>query len=115
MNLIVVLAVLCLSGVARAYEIPGNPDQRPSLGFNYERYDLKGDYTLNNLKIGDAGLWKQNNMKADFRIPLATFFTIMIGGGYTMGEASWFIVSKDERYALNGYNLNAGFRLYFPK
>lgn len=116
MRILLMVGMMLLGTCAAwAYEIPENPDQRPSLGFNYERYDLKGDYTLNSLKFSDAGLWKQNNLKGDFRIPVASFLTLNIGGGYTLGEASWFILSKDERYALNGYNINAGFRLYFPK
>ena len=114
----VVLAALMVlvPAVGMAYEIEKNPDRRMSFGINFDRFDMGGDYENDTpkIKIADAGTWKQNIIKADVRVPVTSFMTLSLGGGYVMTDAGWAIVTKDERWKMKGYNINAGVRFYIP-
>lgn len=111
---VLLAALLLLPTTLSAYEVPDNPDRKISIGVNYDRYDLGGDYELGAFKATDAGTLIQNNFRADIRLPLSSFFTLSVGGGYSTQSLGLFIVHRDERWNMKGYNLNAGLRLYIP-
>lgn len=114
MKLKIALAIVLMAELAQAYEIKENPDRKISIGFNFDRYSLKGDYELLNLKLPDFGNLTQNNFRGDLRIPMASFLTFSIGGGDTTQDLGLGVIDKDERWKMKGYNLNAGVRLYLP-
>ena len=113
-----ILAGLLLIGIGRAwaYEIPENPDKRISFGFNFDRYDMKGDYDLGARPTfgKDFGTLIQQHFKGDVRIPVFSFLTLSAGGGYSTTAMGLGLISNDERWNLHGYSVNAGFRIYIP-
>jgi hypothetical protein len=110
MSLFVILGLI---GSVKAYEIKENPDQRISFGLNYFRNSVTGDYESPLFKVSDAGELTSNHIVADIRIPLTSFLTFSVGGGYSMDKMRITFVSND-KYDMKGYNLNAGIRLYLP-
>ena len=115
MKKLVMLALLLGTTSAYAYQIQGNPDWKPSLGLTYSRTALKGDYNAPTFRtvIKDAADNTINNYVADIRLPLSTFLTFNIGGGYTSQNMRLSAFDPKESWEMNGYNLSVGARIYF--
>ena len=113
-KVMLILGMVLCARVGFAYEIKGNPDMRPSIGFNFDRTDQSGDYESHILKFTDAGTLVQNNFRGDIRLPITSFLTFSVGGGYSTTTLGLSIITPDERWRMKGYNLSAGFRIFIP-
>jgi len=100
--------------IGSTYEIKENPDRRISFGFTFDRFSMGGNYEYLSFKIPEAGTSIQNDFKADLRVPVASFLTLSVGGGYSTQSLGLAFLNKDERWKMEGYNMSVGFRVFFP-
>lgn len=116
MKALLAVAVLMLTSIAWSYEIVENPDRKVSVGINFIRHSLSGDYNSNelNFKLLDAGSMTQNDFLADLRVPVSSVFTFSLGGGFSKQTLGLSIFAADEQWDMSGYKLNFGVRAYFP-
>ena len=111
-----VVMLMGMAGVAGAYEIKGNPDSKMSIGFNYDKSDMKGDYDWSGRPNfgNDFGNLTQVNYKGDIKVPVFSFMTLSAGGGYSATSLGLGLLDKDERWNFQGYNFSAGIRFFIP-
>lgn len=112
MKWIAVVVLALMAQIVGAYEIPSNPDRFMSLGFNFGYSTQGGDYNWTTYHLKELGNFDQRSYIADLRIPLASWLTWTVGGGYLQTDLGLGIVSKQERWNMNGYALQTGVRLY---
>jgi len=111
MKKIIVLMMLGILSPAMAYDIRGNPDRRPSLGFNYINSVDKSEYMFGDFRIADFSKQTGNTVLLDARIPLSRFFTLTLRGGLSRSDNDIFTGEKVE---WSGHNIGFGIRLYLP-
>ena len=109
--LVGLIAVAGGVGVARAYEVPGNPDRKASVGFNYDRIGTNSEYTFLGAKIKDFNKVGQNAFIFDVRLPLTSFLSVSAHGGFLNSRSELF---TSEEVKAKGYNAGVGVRLFIP-
>lgn len=103
--------MLAYVGMARAYEVQGNPDRKISFGFNYDRSKQNSEYTFMNSKITDFAKMTGDSFTLDTRVPLSEYFTFNVHGGFGYSDNDLF---TGEKVSYSGYDIGAGLRLYLP-
>lgn len=111
-NKLMLIAALLLVGLAfdaYAYEVQDNPDRRISIGLNYDRTSLNGEYKFAGTTIKDFSDNIQNAFIADLRLPISGFCTLNVHGGYLNMKNTLF---TNEEVSSGGYDVGAGVRFY---
>lgn len=114
MKKMIISVIVGLVGVCHGYEVPQNPDRKISFGVTYNRDDMSGDYGSKYISLKNAGNLTMNNVMVDARVPLSSWFTFTLGGGYRKTALGLGILDTDERWNMGGYSLSVGARFYLP-
>lgn len=109
--LLALLLAAAFSSVAKAYEVVGNPDRRISFGLNYDRSSENSEYKFMGSNIPDFTKVSGDSFLMDVRLPLSSFFTFSVRGGFLKSKNEVF---TGEEIEYNGYDVGAGIRLYLP-
>lgn len=125
----VVLSLLLLSAPGWCFDTKENPDKVPSLGLEYSGASFKGDTEYQDFTFFTAQPQMKetdNDIEADFRLPVTNNLTLNVGGGYGShkiegNDATIFllngggtaIVTDPTTTTLKGPIYKVGLRYYF--
>lgn len=108
-KVLMLIAFVSLTSAVHAYDVPGNPDRKMSIGLNYDRENLNSEYSFMAAKISDFTKVGSNSFMADIRVPISSIFTFSVRGGYVSSTNELFTSEKVE---YSGYDIGVGVRFF---
>lgn len=93
--------------------LAGNPDERPSMEFDFTKYFVKHDrsFSVDNSSFSTRETGGPLNMDVKVIVPTKENLSLILGMGYTHEKIKLFDI-EDKR---TGFYLNFGMKFYFSE